>query len=78
LGAIKAFAHNLFHKICEEYRHRSNACGTAQAHHLRDSGRVAEDATIPQPRGRRAMRPLRGDALCTSPVRLKNGLEYKS
>jgi hypothetical protein len=59
LGAIKAFAHNLFHKICEEYRHRSNAGGTAQAYRLRDSGRVTEDATIPQPRGRRATRPLR-------------------
>jgi len=78
LGAINAFAHNLFHKICEEYRHRSNAGGTALARRLRDTGRVTEDATIPQPPPTPRHAAVACDALCTSPVCLKNGLEYKS
>jgi hypothetical protein len=78
LGAIKALAHNLFHKICEEYRHRSNDGGTALARSLGTSGRVIEDATIPQPPRTLRQGPVSGDNLCTSPVCLKNGLEHKS
>ena len=54
------------------------AGGTALARRLRDTGRVTEDATIPQPPPTPRHAAVACDALCTSPVCLKNGLEYKS
>jgi hypothetical protein len=42
LGAIKALAHNLFHKICEEYRQPSNDVGTVPSRSVRGSGCVTE------------------------------------